>query len=519
MGTGPGVIDPDNPGEFDPVVAGPGLHLLYYDANGCRDSMYIEVFDVPVVNDTTVCEDSGQIDLNESVSGGIWTGSGIVVDTIGLFDPVLAGAGSHTLYYDIFGACRDSMVITVDSLPVIDMSFIDSTYCFIDSVIDLQIAPLGGNLTGNGVVGNNWKAALAGSGLHLLHYEVINGTCYVSDSVLVLVRDTLEASSTVDSTAICYGDSVTVNVSAQGGESTSIQYLWSDSLGVGPVQILTPLTTTTYYVTVTDYCSEPVVLPVHVEVFPEIRVELQRSDTVCYDSTGWVSVQSLTGVKYDFAGLTNPPQNAATIDIQRGTYYVETTDPNTGCSVRDTITLPSFSQLNANFSLNPNFDCIYVSEADVNLIDFSIGGTYGYWDWGDGTAIETYQLGQYPQHTYSDSGQYTVTLYLENEGGCFEVHQETLCVELDPGLWVPNAFTPDADNLNGGWRPQGSQIEEYRLLIFNRWANSCSKPTIFTKRGTALIKGNRPKAMPTNTASGFATSTRRTPANSLASST
>lgn len=492
--SGPGVIDPDNPGEFDPTVAGPGLHLLYYDANGCRDSMYVEVFEVPVVYDTVVCEGSGTIDLTESVIGGIWSGPGIVVDTTGLFDPLIAGPGTHWLYYDIFGACRDSMMITVDSLPVIDMSFIDSTFCFIDSVIDLQITPLGGNLTGNGVVGNNWNAALAGSGLHLLHYEVTNGTCYVSDSVLVLVRDTLEATSSVDSTAICYGDSVTVNIAAGGGEFSNIQYLWSDSLGTGSTQVLNPLSSTTYTVTITDYCSTPVIIPVHVEVFPEIQVELLRSDTVCYDSTGWVSIQSLTGVSYNYTWLTSPTQNTPTIDVQRGTYYVETTDPSTGCSVRDTITLPSFSQLNANFSLNPNFDCIYVSEADINLIDFSIGGTYGYWDWGDGSAIQTYQLGQYPQHTYSDSGQFTVTLFLENEGGCFEIHQETLCVELDPGLWVPNAFTPDSDNLNDIWRPEGSQIEEYRLLIFNRWGELLFETTNFYEGWDGTYKGEPAKS-------------------------
>jgi len=492
--SGLGITDPNFPGTFDPTIAGPGLHLLYYDANGCQDSMFIEVFEVPVVNDTTVCEGSGLIDLTESVSGGLWSGPGIVVDSIGLFDPVLAGPGSHTLYYDIFQACRDSMVITVDSLPVIDMSFIDSAYCFIDSVIDLNITPLGGTLTGGGVLGNDWNPSLAGSGSHLLRYEVVNGTCTVRDSVLVFVRDTLIANSNVDSTSICYGDSVTVNIASTGGESTNIQYLWSDSLGSGPSQTLNPLASNTYFVTITDNCSDPVILPIFVEVYPEIQVLLSRSDTVCYDSTGWVSIQSANATNYQFTWLTNPVQNGSQITTGRGTYYVESTDPNTGCSVIDTIVLPSYSQLNANFSVNPNFDCLYVSEANVNLIDFSIGGNLGYWNWGDGSGDQAYALGDYPQHSYSDSGSYTITLYLENEGGCLDVHQETICIELDPGLWVPNAFTPDEDNLNDGWRPEGSQIAEYRLIIFNRWGETMFETTDFYESWNGTYKGEPAKS-------------------------
>ena len=492
--TGPGITGTGASGPFNPNNSGLGLHLIYYEVNGCIDSLFVEVFPSPTVNDTVVCIGSGLIDLTESDPGGIWSGPGIVVDTTGLFDPALAGPGSHTLYYDIFQACRDSMVITVDSLPVIDMSFVDTAYCFIDSVIDLNITPASGILTGPGVIGSNWNAALAGSGIHLLRFEATNGTCMVQDSAFVLVRDTLEANTNVDSTAICFGDSVLVDISASGGETANIQYLWSDSIGTGPGQVLQPLQSTTYFVTITDNCSEPVVIPIAVEVYPEIEVDLLRSDTVCYDSTGWVSIQSGNGINYSFTWLTNPAQNSPTIDAERGTYYVESTDPNTGCSVIDTITLPSYSQLNANFSLNPNFDCLYLSESQVNLIDFSIGGTSGYWDWGDNTGNVLYQLGQYPQHSYADSGQFTVTLYLENEGGCIDIHRETVCIELDPGIWIPNAFTPDADNLNDGWRPEGSQIEEYRLLIFNRWGELMFETEDFYEAWNGTYRGEPAKS-------------------------
>jgi len=39
----------------------------------------------------------------------------------------------------------------------------------------------------------------------------------------------------------------------------------------------------------------------------------------------------------------------------------------------------------------------------------------------------------------------------------------------DPYIWVPNAFTPDENNLNEEFKPVGKYIEYYHLRIFNQW--------------------------------------------------
>lgn len=44
-----------------------------------------------------------------------------------------------------------------------------------------------------------------------------------------------------------------------------------------------------------------------------------------------------------------------------------------------------------------------------------------------------------------------------------------ICKLLNDEIWIPNAFTPDNNNLNDLFAPVGEFIKSYQLTIFNRW--------------------------------------------------
>jgi len=117
--SGNGIVD----NNFDPAVAGVGVHTITYDftdINDCSNTVSetIEVFALPIVNFSApgdLCVDAG-IQMNVtggSPIGGIFSGPGIVNngDSTYNFDPATAGVGIHMLNYSFS---------TSDSVGVLD---------------------------------------------------------------------------------------------------------------------------------------------------------------------------------------------------------------------------------------------------------------------------------------------------------------------------------------------------------------------------------------------------------------
>ena len=76
---------------------------------------------------------------------------------------------------------------------------------------------------------------------------------------------------------------------------------------------------------------------------------------------------------------------------------------------------------------------------------------------------------QNPIHEYADSGLYYVTLYIENVYGCKDTTQKPLKIKPTFAIWIPNAFTPDGDNINDYFTIKGYGIIQLETLIFDRW--------------------------------------------------
>lgn len=125
--SGVGIVNA-NTGLFDPsTVGGAGNYVVTYQSNNACNasgSLDIEVQGVPSVNITvpiSICEDAASVFLTTDVSGGTWSGDGIINSNTGLFDPSDAGVGSATVSYTISGICTytDAATIQVNALPIV----------------------------------------------------------------------------------------------------------------------------------------------------------------------------------------------------------------------------------------------------------------------------------------------------------------------------------------------------------------------------------------------------------------
>ena len=68
---------------------------------------------------------------------------------------------------------------------------------------------------------------------------------------------------------------------------------------------------------------------------------------------------------------------------------------------------------------------------------------------------------------YTGPNQYTITVTYNN--GCTAVATINISVAGDPPVYVPNAFTPNGDNVNDRFMVYGEGIKTMQLMVFNRW--------------------------------------------------
>lgn len=80
---------------------------------------------------------------------------------------------------------------------------------------------------------------------------------------------------------------------------------------------------------------------------------------------------------------------------------------------------------------------------------------------------------QNPVFAYPEANCYEVTLAVTSIDGCVDTTSEQICIDPDVAIYVPNAFTPNVDNINEIFIPVcvGIDPEKYEFWVFDRWGN------------------------------------------------
>jgi hypothetical protein len=109
--------------QFDPSEYGVGEHTinLQYGTICFISRIFITVLPTPDATITPVepiCVNEHYIFLSAVTSGGIWSGSGITNPTLGIFNPTVAGVGTHQIVYSTVDDCPASDTIFIEVLPM-----------------------------------------------------------------------------------------------------------------------------------------------------------------------------------------------------------------------------------------------------------------------------------------------------------------------------------------------------------------------------------------------------------------
>jgi len=159
-------------------------------------------------------------------------------------------------------------------------------------------------------------------------------------------------------------------------------------------------------------------------------------------------------------------------------YSVSLTATNIqGC--KNTSVLPNYIQLvtppQSNFTVLPGNE-LSIPNYTFNFRDASVNGA-GSWEWsfGDGSKSTL----QNPAHTYSNVGEYMVSLKIINKEGCATTSTQMVRVIGVPGtLHVPNSFMPaSAKNELRTFKAKGRGIDVWKMTVFNKWGQALWETT------------------------------------------
>ncbi len=327
------------------VTASPTATTTYYlsgtNAGGCVgfDTSIVTVNPQPtiIINPSapSLCI-SNTVQLTASGANSyLWNLSATLSNTV-IPNPI-ASPNATTTYFvtgtSSQGCTNTSQVtVTVNSLPVVSFSGLNTVNCFAPGVNILTGNPAGGVFSGTGINGNSFSATQAGVGgpyTITYSYTDANGCSNLSTQQTTVISGANISVSAV-SNSICNGSST--NLLASGGQT----YTWSPSAGLSSTNSASttaqPTVTVTYSVLGIDIngCTGSTTFSITVNPLP---IVIATDVSICNGQSGIISASGASSYIWgpNSALSSNIGSNTTASPAVTTTYTVIGTDGN-GCS-------------------------------------------------------------------------------------------------------------------------------------------------------------------------------------------
>lgn len=460
--TGPSSLGGGYLGTYNPSVNLQGQYLYTYNFqnnSNCpliKDTVNVVMPQTPTlsVNGATIC--MGQQTATLTAGGAInysWTpATGLSTTSAG----TVTASPPATTAYTIVGSngnCHDTITtqVTVNPLPVLSVN--SATIC---SGTSATLSASGASVYAwspaallNSASGPSVVATPAASTVYAIIGSAGSCTAVVNSSVTVMPTPTL----TVNSVSICRGSDASLSVNG------ATSYTWFPSSGLSAttgstVSSSSPQTITYTVIGTSGSCSDTTESTVTVNPLPVLTVS---SPTVCDGFSADLVASGALVYSWSPSTYLNTASGASVI----ATPSVSTSYVVSGTTGMCTSTLQTAVHVNPLpiVSVEASSSIINTPGESVSLM--ASGGTGYLWSNGISTAL----MSVAPLQT----SDYCVTV--RTAEGCEQKACITIEVSPESTLYIPNAFTPNGDDLNDVLYTPGTNLVKYHFMIFNRWGN------------------------------------------------
>lgn len=457
-------------GNFLNLCSG-SYNTMVKDANGCTIPNTVTILAGASVNNpvitpvSTLCNVGGNVFLQADILGGTWSGNGIVNTSTGEFSPSVAGIGFHTIAYAISGNnCSSTASIVVEVSNQIQLVIANQEICENVGLHTLSSVPLGGVWRGPALT----DSLLGIVDVSLLAPDQYNYTYLMSqscgDTAQMRLNVLLDEPITLDvDDSVCINEGIVSLITSNTGGT------WS-GMGVSSSQF-SPVTAGigqhTVYYTNPNLCQKSDSTTINVLNIPISSISIDQLKgcipfTIHLNEANYI----VKNVNWYLDGtlITSGADTTYTF-LKEGIYTISNQIQDVfGCSQTSTFASPIEVRENpkAQFTAQP-IDGTY----EYYFTDQSTGANSILWT----LDLHNYSLHEF-KHTFQDTGTYNVCLYTENTLGCFDSTCQLIEIRMPYfNIYIPNAFTPNNNDLNDGFRPflTDPNPQDYEFTIYNRW--------------------------------------------------
>ncbi len=385
------------------------------------------------------------------------------------------------------GSDKGCLKTITDTLAIIDKPVFsitnDTLICSID---DLQL-----NATGTGSIfwspayrinNQNSFAPVVNPKVTTTYTATLTETpgCAASKSVVVNVVDNVTLKTANDST-ICQTDSVRLNVFSDG-----LHYLWTPSSFLDNDTAKNPLAfnlakTTFHVVASIGKCNNSGNITISTVPYP--NASANADTTLCFPAS--LQLQASGGISYVWSPstfLNNPNIQNPIVSPSQSIRYIVAVRDNLGCPkpAFDTV-LVSVEDIVAD--AGPRDTIVVVSQP----LQLSGTGAESFF-WSPGVGLSNQNIPN-PVAVLSNNQQYI--LRVQSAAGCSSVDTINVIVyKVKPGLYVPNAFTPDGDGINDVFRPVPIGMKRINYFkVFDRRGKLLFSTAVQNKGWDGTFKG------------------------------